>query len=253
MAARHPPSGSRSKGAMTAGSGCVGYRARTARGAASARATAAASTRPGSIRCCPVSPPPREPCCSGAGLGSLRLHVVERRAQLVFHRRAHHGPEPCGPFPCHKVLRPCRPDQRLGDDDALTIEGDGRAFMQFVAQADHFAHTLAERGIVLSGQDSVDGQSVRWCAHEEKNPRRTRPPSPRATIPDATRSQGRPSASGSTDRGTRDTMDGPASAAGTVLVDADLAAREGVPSPGAARENGVVRRRLRESSRGAPA
>ncbi|PKV83212.1 hypothetical protein BX283_0709 [Streptomyces sp. TLI_146] len=73
-------------------------------------------------------------------------------------------------------LRPCRPEQRLSDDDSLAVEGDGGAFIQFVAKTDRFAHTVAERGVVRPGQDSVDGQSVWWRAHEVKDARRTRSP-----------------------------------------------------------------------------
>lgn len=79
-------------------------------------------------------------------------------------------------------LRLCRPAQRLGDDDALTIEGDGGAFVEFISKANEFAHTLTERGVVRAGQDSVDGQSIWWCAHEEKDLRLPGQPSRRASM-----------------------------------------------------------------------
>ncbi len=64
-------------------------------------------------------------------------------------------------------LRSRRPDKRLGDYDALTVEGDGGTSVQFVAKIQNLAHAPAERGVVRTGQDSVDGQPVWWCAHDQ--------------------------------------------------------------------------------------
>lgn len=117
--------------------------------------------------------------------------------------KRHDSPNPCGPSrvtgrPRPQVLRLCRPYHRLGDDDPLTVESDSRAFVQFVAKSHRFAHTMAERGIVRAGQDSVDGQSVWWCTHAEEDLMRARPPSQAAGLPRANRSQSRwpPSTSG---------------------------------------------------------
>jgi hypothetical protein len=79
----------------------------------------------------------------------------------------------------------------LGDDDPFTVESDRRAFVQFVAESYRFAHTMAERGVVRAGQDSVDRQSIWWCTHEEEDLMRTRSPSQVTSIPEANRSQGR--------------------------------------------------------------
>ncbi|MBB5792358.1 SRSO17 transposase [Streptomyces caelestis] len=101
------------------------------------------------------SPATKSSACSSPSSSAGPSHVTGRSLRLLL----------------TKSLLPCWPDQRLGDDDALTVEGDGGAFVQFVANINRFAHTLAERGVVRTGQDPVDRQSVWWCAHKEKDPR----------------------------------------------------------------------------------
>jgi hypothetical protein len=55
-----------------------------------------------------------------------------------------------------------RPKQRLGDDDVVTVERDGRAAVKLVADRECFAHPPAERVVVGSCQDSVGRQAFRW-------------------------------------------------------------------------------------------
>ena len=57
--------------------------------------------------------------------------------------------------------RSARPDQGLGDDDVLAVEGDARSLVQPIAQLEGFADAMTERGVVLTRENSVDRQPVR--------------------------------------------------------------------------------------------
>lgn len=60
-----------------------------------------------------------------------------------------------------------RPEEGLGDDHAVAVEGDGGAFVELVAQGEGLADATAEGLVVGAGQDSVDRQVVRGCAQGE--------------------------------------------------------------------------------------
>src|SRR5262245_26540493 len=55
-----------------------------------------------------------------------------------------------------------RPDQRLRDDDFLSVERRGGRSMQPVAERERLAHAAAEGGVVRAGEQAVDRQSVGW-------------------------------------------------------------------------------------------
>src|SRR6478735_4099944 len=60
------------------------------------------------------------------------------------------------------------PDQRLGGHDIFPVERQGRRAVQRVAEFDGLGNALAERGVVLAGQQAIDGQAVwRFCRHAE--------------------------------------------------------------------------------------
>ena len=54
-----------------------------------------------------------------------------------------------------------RPEQRLGDDDAVAVERHGGAAVELVAQFKSLAHAPAEGIIIRSGQDSIERQALR--------------------------------------------------------------------------------------------
>jgi hypothetical protein len=59
-----------------------------------------------------------------------------------------------------------RPEQRLGDDDAVAVERHGGAAMELVAQFKSLAHAPAEGIIIRPGQDSIGRQALRrWGRH----------------------------------------------------------------------------------------
>ena len=53
-----------------------------------------------------------------------------------------------------------RPNDRLGRDYFLAIEADCRGTVQFVAKAQRLTYPLTEGHVVLSGKESIRGQSV---------------------------------------------------------------------------------------------
>jgi len=59
-----------------------------------------------------------------------------------------------------------RPEQRLGDDDAVAIERHARAAVEPVAQFKSLADAPAEGIIIRPGQDSIGRQALRrWGRH----------------------------------------------------------------------------------------
>lgn len=60
-----------------------------------------------------------------------------------------------------------RPEQRLGDDDAVAIKRHAGAAVELIAQFKSLAHAPAEGIIIRPGQDSIGRQALRrWGRHK---------------------------------------------------------------------------------------
>lgn len=91
-------------------------------------------------------------CVFGAQSAGLSHKSIDHRSSLVFVALA------------ELLMR--RPEQRLGDDNAVAIERHAGAAVELVAQLKSLAHTPAEGVIIRPGQDSVGRQALgRWGWH----------------------------------------------------------------------------------------